>query len=221
MQERMFIKETKNNSLPNVWVHSAFVFLSREKQPFINNIHPPPFSEVFPKYSFPQSRGKSTNCFISPAARGRTDHLHWVTFSCPSHATLHVGLSQGAGGEGRTQGFVSTCVLEPNSCQSATHCVRELTTRLTLRDANPIRKGDFKTGLGSPCSTVVSTDALHSSVSSFTPRPHGESCLQNPQACVLCFLRLHCAYVSRWQLRHLCICSHGSLPAVESFVSQI
>ena len=113
------------------------------------------------------------------------------------------------------------CLLEPSSCRSTTCCVQELTTRLILRDANPIRKWDFKTGLGSPCSTVVGTDALHTSVSSFTPRLHGESCLQNPQACVLCFLRLCCAYVSRWQLRHLCICSHGSLPAVESFESQI
>lgn len=112
-------------------------------------------------------------------------------------------------------------LLEPSSCQSTTRCVQELTTGLILRDANPSKKWDFKTGLGSPCSTVVGTDAPHTSVSSFTPRLHRESCLQNPQACVLCFLRLCCAYVSRWQLRHLCIGSHGSLPAVESFESQI
>lgn len=81
-------------------------------------------------------------------------------------ATLHGSLSRLWEAQGCTQGFMPSCVLEPSSCQSANRCVQELTTRLTLGDTNLIRKGDFKTGLGSPWGRVVSTDALHTSVSS-------------------------------------------------------
>lgn len=91
------------------------------------------------------------------------------------------------GWQGGTQEFVPTHVPEPSSCQSTTRCVQELRTSLILRDANPIRKGGFTAELGGPCSTVVGRDALHTSASSLTPRLHGESCLPNPQACVLCF----------------------------------
>ena len=195
-------------------MHSAFVFQSREKQPFINHFHPPPFSEIFQKSSFPQSRGEPQTASLAPQPEAEPTVYTRSLSLAPATPRSTWGRRKVPRGQGCTRGSVPTCVPQPS-------WVRELTTRLVLRDANPSRKGDFKTRLGSPCSTVVGAAALHTSIPSFTACLHGESCLQNPQACVLCFLCLRCVYVSRWQLRHLWICSHGSLPAVESFECQI